>query len=92
MKMEERDRLIRDEGEKIGRVEGKAEGRAEGRAEGKASLVSIIRKKALKGLDTAAISELLETGQKEIREILDLAESHPEWSDLEIAAELIRRQ
>lgn len=84
MKMEERDRLIRDEGEKIGK--------AEGRAEGKVSLVSIIRKKALKGLDAAAISELLETGQKEIREILDLAESHPDWSDLEIAAELIRRQ
>lgn len=81
MKMEERDRLIRDEGERIGR--------AEGRAEGRALLISIIRKKAAKGLDAAAISELLETEEEEVGEIMSLAELHPDWSDLKIAEELV---
>lgn len=81
MKMEERDRLIRDEGERIGREAGRAEGRA--------LLISIIRKKAAKGLDAAAISELLETEEEEVREIMSLAELHPDWSDLKIAEELV---
>ncbi len=81
MKMEERDRLIRDEGERIGREAGRAEGRT--------LLISIIRKKAAKGLDAAAISELLETEEEEVGEIMSLAELHPDWSDLKIAEELV---
>lgn len=92
MKTEERDRLIREEGELIGYQRGVEAGRLEGKASGKVSLISIIRRKAARGLDAAAIAELLENGQEEIEEILALHEAHPEWTDFQIAEALVRKE
>lgn len=72
MKMEERDRLIRDEG----------------RVEGKAELIRIIRKKASRGMSAADIADLLETECKDVERILELIGMHPDWTDLQVAAEI----
>ena len=84
MKMEERDRLIRDEGLR--------RGRAEGRAEGKAELISIIRKKASRGMAAADIADWLETECGEVERILELIGTYPDWTDLQVAEELVRRE
>lgn len=84
MKMEERDRLIRDEGLR--------RGRAEGRAEGKAELISIIRKKASRGMAAADIADWLETECGEVERILELMGTYPDWTDLQVAEELVRRE
>ena len=84
MKMEERDRLIRDEGLR--------RGRAEGRAEGKAELISIIRKKASRGMAAADIADWLETERGEVERILELMGTYPDWTDLQVAEELVRRE
>ena len=81
MKMEERDRLLRDEGLR--------KGRAEGRAEGKAELISIIRRKASRGVSVSAIADLLETECGEIEKILELIQAYPDWTDLQVAKELL---
>ena len=75
MKMEERDRLIR----------------AEGRAEGEARLVSIIRKKVSKSMSAADIADLLETGCEEVERTMELLGAHPDWTDLQVAEELLCR-
>ena len=75
MKMEERDRLIR----------------AEGRAEGEARLVSIIRKKVSKSMSAADIADLLETGCEEVERTIELLGAHPDWTDLQVAEELLGR-
>lgn len=82
MKMEERDRLIRDEGLR--------RGRAEGRAEGEARLVGIIRKKASKSMTAADIADCLETGCEEVERTIELLGAHPDWTDLQVAEELLR--
>ena len=84
MKMEERDRLIRDEGLR--------RGRAEGRAEGKAELISIIRKKASRGMAAADVADWLETERGEVERILELMRTYPDWTDLQVAEELVRRE
>lgn len=84
MKMEERDRLIRDEGLR--------RGRAEGRAEGKAELISIIRKKASRGMAAADVADWLETERGEVERILELMRTYPDWTDLQVAEELMRRE
>ena len=84
MKMEERDRLIRDEGLR--------RGRAEGRAEGKAELISIIRKKASRGMAAADIADWMETERGEVERILELMGTYPDWTDLQVAEELVRRE
>lgn len=76
MKMEERDRLIREEGE----------------VKGKTPLISIIRRKAAKGMDAAGIADLLETGQEEIEAVQALAQTHPEWTDFQIAEVIVRQE
>lgn len=80
MKMEERDRLIRDEGLRRGRAEGKAE------------LISIIRKKASRGMAAADIADWLETECGEVERILELMGTYPDWTDLQVAEELVRRE
>ncbi len=88
MKMEERDRLIRDEGLR----RGKAEGRAEGRAEGEARLVGVIRKKVSKSVSAADIADWLETGREEVERTIELLGAHPDWTDLQVAEELLRQE
>ena len=80
MKMEERDRLIRDEGLRRGRAEGKAE------------LISIIRKKASRGMAAADVADWLETERGEVERILELIGTYPDWTDLQVAEELVRRE
>ena len=97
MKMEERDRLIRDEGLRRGRAEGKAEGRAEGRAEGEARLVGVIRKKVSKSMSATDIADCdiadwLETGREEVERTIELLGAHPDWTDLQVAEELLRQE
>ena len=75
MKMEERDRLIR----------------AEGRAEGEARLVGVIRKKVSKSMSAADIADLLETGCEEVERTMELLGAHPDWTDLQVAEELLGR-
>lgn len=84
MKMEERDRLIREEGELKGEIRGEIKG--------KTPLISIIRRKAANGLNAAAIAELLEIGQEEIDEVLSLEQEHSDWTDFQIAEALVRRK
>ena len=84
MKMEERDRLIRDEGLR--------RGKAEGRAEGEARLVSIIRKKVSKSMSAADIADLLQTGCEEVERTMELLGAHPDWTDLQVAEELLRQE
>ena len=75
MKMEERDRLIR----------------AEGRAEGEARLVGVIRKKVSKSMSAADIADWLETGREEVERTIELLGAHPDWTDLQVAEELLGR-
>ena len=75
MKMEERDRLIR----------------AEGRAEGEARLVGVIRKKVSKSVSAADIADWLETGREEVERTIELLGAHPDWTDLQVAEELLGR-
>ena len=76
MKMEERDRLIR----------------AEGRAEGEARLVGVIRKKVSKNMSAADIADWLETGREEVERTIELLGAHPDWTDLQVAEELLRQE
>lgn len=76
MKMEERDRLIR----------------AEGRAEGEARLVGVIRKKVSKSMSAADIADWLETGREEVERTIELLGAHPDWTDLQVAEELLRQE
>ena len=89
MKMEERDRLIRDEGLRRGRAEGKAEGRAEGRAEGESRLIGIIRRKVSRGMGAAEIADLLEIPCAAAEAVTEALMLHPDWTDLQIAEELL---
>lgn len=77
MKMEERDRLIRDEGLR------------RGRAEGDARLVNIIRRKASRGMEVSEIADLLEMQRAEVEAILEVFRAHPSWTDLQVAEELL---
>lgn len=80
MKMEERDRLIRDEGLR------------KGRAEGDARLVSIIRKKASRGMEASEIAGWLEMESREVERTLELININPDWTDLQVAEELLRKE
>lgn len=80
MKMEERDRLIRDEGLR------------KGRAEGDARLVSIIRKKASRGMEASEIAGWLEMESREVERTLELININPDWTDLQLAEELLRKE
>lgn len=80
MKMEERDRLMREEGLR------------KGRAEGDARLVSIIRKKASRGMEASEIAGWLEMESREVERTLELININPDWTDLQVAEELLRKE
>ena len=84
MKMEERDRLIRDEGLR--------RGRAEGRAEGESRLISIIRRKVSRGMGAAEIADLLEIPCAAAEKMTEAIMLHPDWTDLQIAEELLSKE
>lgn len=73
MKMEERDRLIKEEGRR--------EGRSEGRNEGETlKLISMIQKKILKGKDLEKIAGDLDEDIENIRGIYDVIMQNPKKS------------
>ena len=74
-----------------GAVQGRKEGRAEGRAEGEARLVGVIRKKVSKNMSAADIADWLETGREEVERTIELLGAHPDWTDLQVAEELLGR-
>lgn len=77
MKMEERDRLIQDEGIKKGL---------------KLSLVSAVRKQKDEQIKADTIADLFGVNIEEVSEIATLAEANPDWTDLQIAEELVRQR
>ena len=80
MKMEERDRLIREEGERRGEIQGaiKAE----------AKIVSMIRKKLAKDKDTDKIAEELELENDYVEKVIALLREDLDKTD-EQTAELL---
>lgn len=71
MKMEERDRQIREDGKKEGIKEGIEAGREEGREEGeKHKVLSLIQKKLDKGQTIEEIADALEEDPAVIKELM----------------------
>ncbi|HJA11501.1 MAG TPA: Rpn family recombination-promoting nuclease/putative transposase [Candidatus Mediterraneibacter merdipullorum] len=78
MKMEERDRLIREEGERLGEARGEARGKIEGE-------ISVLRKLAAKGYDTEKLAEDLELDRERVDRIMETLKKYGDKSDREIA-------
>lgn len=78
MKMEERDRLIREEGERLGEARGEARGKIEGE-------ISVLRKLAAKGYDTEKLAEDLELDRERVDRIMETLKKCGDKSDREIA-------
>jgi len=73
-----RDEYVWDEGVAAGKAEGIAIGQAQG---GRQKLVSLVRRKAEKGMSAAQIADLLEEDQGLIAGIFDTIQNHPDWED-----------
>ena len=84
MKMEERDRLIREEGRK----EGERRGEIQGAIKAEAKIVSMIRKKLAKDKDTDKIAEELELENDYVEKVTALLREDPDKTD-EQTAELL---
>lgn len=84
MKMEERDRLIREEGRK----EGERRGEIQGAIKAEAKIVSMIRKKLAKDKDTDKIAEELELENDYVEKVAALLREDPDKTD-EQTAELL---
>ena len=82
MKMEERDRLIREEGERKGEQIGERKGEIK-------SLISIIRKKLAKGYDAKKIAGELELDPELTQHMIQMINSCEEKTDREIAELMI---
>lgn len=64
-------------------------GMAAGRKDGEIlKLLFLIRKKSAKGLTTAEIADILEESEDNIIRILNLMNSHPDWTDEQLLHEL----
>lgn len=79
--------MIKEEGRAEGLAKGKEEGRAEGRAEG---IIAIIRRKRDKGMDAAAISDLLELEDGYVQKVIELLEEKENRTDVQVAELLLR--
>ena len=53
--------------------------------------MSIIRKKAPKSMSAADIADWMETGCEEVERTMELLGAHPDWTDLQVAEELLGR-
>ena len=70
------------EGMREGRLEGRLEGRREGQLEGEVrKLVSLIRKKQLRGYPKEQIADLLEEDIQTVEKIIRMISAHPEEDD-----------
>ena len=77
-----RDQENQEIGEERGRREGRLEGRREGQLEGELrKLVSLIRKKQLRGYQKEQIADLLEEDIQTVEKISRMISAHPEEDD-----------
>ena len=92
-----RDQENQDIGEERGRREGRLEGMREGRLEGQLEgelrkLVSLIRKKQLRGYQKEQIADLLEEDIQTVEKISRMISAHPEEDDQGICQLLIESE
>ena len=74
--------MLVEDGMQRGRLEGRLEGRREGRLEGELlKLVSLIRKKMLRGCQEEQIADLLEEDIQTVEKICRTVSAHPEKDD-----------
>ena len=74
--------MLVEDGMQKGRLEGRLEGRREGRLEGELlKLVSLIRKKMLRGCQEEQIADLLEEDIQTVEKICRTVSAHPEKDD-----------
>ena len=82
MRDQENQEIGEERGRREGRLEGMREGRLEGQLEGELrKLVSLIRKKQLRGYQKEQIADLLEEDIQTVEEISRMISAHPEEDD-----------
>lgn len=78
MKMEERDRLIQEEGERKGEIKGEIKGKI-------STIVSIVRRMMEKGYDVNKAADDFELDKRYVKMAADAISEYGEKSDQEIA-------
>ena len=78
MKMEERDRLIKEEGERKGEIKGEIKGKI-------STIVSIVRRMMEKGYDVNKAADDFELDKRYVKMAADAISEYSEKSDQEIA-------
>ena len=82
MRDQENQEIGEERGRREGRLEGMREGRLEGQLEGELrKLVSLIRKKQLRGYPKEQIADLLEEDIQTVEKIIRMISAHPEEDD-----------
>ena len=76
----------------LGMIEaGRVEGRTEGEVKGEAKIVAMIRRKYDKKKNLLIISDELELDYSYVKEVIDLINTYPDWTDLQIGETLIKQ-
>ena len=93
MRDQENQEIGEERGRREGRLEGMREGRLEGQLEGELrKLVSLIRKKQLRGYQKEQIADLLEEDIQTVEKISRMISAHPEEDDQGICQLLIESE
>ena len=93
MRDQENQEIGEERGRREGRLEGMREGRLEGQLEGELrKLVSLIRKKQLRGYQKEQIADLLEEDIQTVEKISRMISAHPEEDDQGICQLLMENE
>ena len=93
MRDQENQEIGEERGRREGRLEGMREGRLEGQLEGELrKLVSLIRKKQLRGYQKEQIADLLEEDIQTVEKISRMISAHPKEDDQGICQLLIESE
>ena len=93
MRDQENQEIGEERGRREGRLEGMREGRLEGQLEGEVrKLVSLIRKKQLRGYPKEQIADLLEEDIQTVEKISRMISAHPEEDDQGICQLLMENE
>ena len=93
MRDQENQEIGEERGRREGRLEGMREGRLEGQLEGELrKLVSLIRKKQLRGYPKEQIADLLEEDIQTVEKISRMISAHPEEDDQGICQLLMENE
>ncbi|MDM8249575.1 hypothetical protein QUW49_13245 [Lacrimispora saccharolytica] len=93
MRDQENQEIGEERGRREGRLEGMREGRLEGQLEGEVrKLVSLIRKKQLRGYPKEQIADLLEEDIQTVEKISRMISAHPKEDDQGICQLLIESE